>query len=570
MKFSVVCSLFNWTQKAKSTAKKRSKLRKFLDTFDYFGAVRLILPAQDRHRGSYGLRESVLAACLADALGPRHVSPLRRCPPPLQLAEGWTPNRTQCRELRPRCRRGGNIKAVLQNMQGSTSGGLIIKGLNRLLDRLASSENRTEKISVLSDLIKETSAQEMKWIIKIILKVHVQRDPEVYNLKMLNANSKGPNHIIIMDHALLPNNLCLSFSDIEVGKPVRPQLAMRVCNANTAWKKLHGKEVAVECKFDGDRIQIHNNGQEIHFFSRNFLDHPEYEHSVSDVIMQNVLVDRCILDGEMLVWDATMNRFAEFGSNQEIGEPCWSVTAYNVDDVERFYKEAVENRDEGIVLKDRVSKWEPGDQSGKWLKLKRGYYGSGRRGGEVAQFLVGLAERSSPNTFPSRFISFCRVGTGLSDEELDVVVTKLKPFFWYYLDKGVVYVVFPLISCIQKAMETKKTALYIKVFAAPYSLRYPRVDRVRYDKPWHECLDVQSFVELVDSSNGTTKRGADCGEVQNNKPRGMKLSRKGEKKRVSVVSRHFIQTDVSYVTEATLIFSDTVFSILNHVDLNSS
>ncbi|KAG5564975.1 hypothetical protein RHGRI_000997 [Rhododendron griersonianum] len=102
-----------------------------------------------------------------------------------------------------------------------------------------------------------------------------------------------------------------------------------------------------------------------------------------------------------------------------------------------------------------------------------------------------------------------------------------------------------------------------EVFAAPYSLRYPRIDRVRYDKPWHEYLDVQSFIELVDSSNGTTKRGADCGEVQNNKPRGMKLSRKGEKKRVSVVSPRFIQTDVSYITEATLIFSDMVFYFVN-------
>lgn len=30
-------------------------------------------------------------------------------------------------------------------------------------------------------------------------------------------------------------------------------------------------------------------------------------------------VFRCILDGEMLVWDKSSNRFAEFGSNQEIG-----------------------------------------------------------------------------------------------------------------------------------------------------------------------------------------------------------------------------------------------------------
>lgn len=32
---------------------------------------------------------------------------------------------------------------------------------------------------------------------------------------------------------------------------------------------------------------------------------------------------------------------------------------------------------------------------------------------------------------------------------------------------------------------------FVQVFAAPYSLRFPRIDRIRYDKPWHECLDVQ-------------------------------------------------------------------------------
>lgn len=72
-KFSVMCSLFNWIQKSKSSGKKRSKFRKFLDSFckpsDYFSAIRLILPSLDRERGSYGLKESVLATCLIDALG---------------------------------------------------------------------------------------------------------------------------------------------------------------------------------------------------------------------------------------------------------------------------------------------------------------------------------------------------------------------------------------------------------------------------------------------------------------------------------------------------------------------
>lgn len=72
-KVSVLVSLFNWIQKTKPSLKKRSKFRKFLDTYcdssDYFSALRLILPSLDRERGSYGLKESVLATSLIDALG---------------------------------------------------------------------------------------------------------------------------------------------------------------------------------------------------------------------------------------------------------------------------------------------------------------------------------------------------------------------------------------------------------------------------------------------------------------------------------------------------------------------
>ncbi|PNY05396.1 DNA ligase 4-like protein, partial [Trifolium pratense] len=409
---------------------------------------------------------------------------------------------------------------------------------------------------------------------------------------------------------------------------------------------LHGKEVVAECKFDGDRIQIHKNGTEIHFFSRNFIDHSEYAHGMSEIIIQNILVDRCILDGEMLVWDTSLNRFAEFGSNQEIGmqqgmglrvidsyavslslssstinfsyqqivihqtlkerheilrkvvkplkgrfeilipngginshpssgEPCWSFIAHNADEVERFFKETIENRDEGIVVKDLSSKWEPSDRSGKWLKLKPdyvqagsdldvliigGYYGSGRRGGEVAQFLVGLAERQSPNTHPKRFISFCRVGTGLSDDELEAVITKLKPYFRKYpkkmqpsfyqvthhsKERPDVWVDSPEKSIILSITSEIRT-IESEVFAAPYSLRFPRIDRVRYDKAWHECLDVQSFIELVQSSNGTTQRDPEYG-TKDSKPKRMKSSVRGEKKNVSIVPSHLSQTDVSGV-----------------------
>ncbi|CAH8355367.1 unnamed protein product [Eruca vesicaria subsp. sativa] len=658
IKFSVLVSLFNWIQKSKTSSQKRSKFRKFLDTYckpsDYFVAVRLIIPSLDRERGSYGLKESVLATCLIDALG------ISRDAPDAVRLLNW--------------RKGGTAKAgvnagnfsliaaeVLQRRQGMASGGLSIKELNDLLDRLASSENRGEKTSVLSTLIQKTNAQEMKWVIRIILKdlklgmseksIFQEFHPDAEDLFNVTCDLK------LVCEKLRDRHQRHKRQDIEVGKAVRPQLAMRISDVNAAWKKLHGKDVVAECKFDGDRIQIHKNGTEIHYFSRNFLDHSEYAHAMSDLIVQNIMADKCILDGEMLVWDTSLNRFAEFGSNQEIakaaregldshkqlcyvafdvlyvgdtsvihqslkerhellrkvvkplkgrlevllpegglnvhrpsGEPSWSIVVNSAADVERFFKETVENRDEGVVLKDLGSKWEPGDRSSKWLKLKPeyvragsdldvliigGYYGSGRHGGEVAQFLVALADRAEANVYPRRFMSFCRVGTGLSDEELNTVVSKLKPYFrknehpkkappsFYQVtnhskERPDVWIESPEKSIILSITSDIRT-IRSEVFVAPYSLRFPRIDKVRYDKPWHECLDVQAFVELVNSSNGTTQKQKESESTQDNP----KVTKRGEKKNVSLVPSQFIQTDVSDIKGKTSIFSNMIFYFVN-------
>lgn len=128
---------------------------------------------------------------------------------------------------------------------------------------------------------------------------------DLINVKMLFiffSSFRQNVHMYPKDTAYeLRTVLCIKLQDIEVGKAVRPQLAMRVGDANIAWKKVsynrntnyshvhgcingdsvsylsyflplhsqfHGKEVVVECKFDGDRIQIHKNGTEVHYFSR--------------------------------------------------------------------------------------------------------------------------------------------------------------------------------------------------------------------------------------------------------------------------------------------------------------
>ncbi|KAL4205377.1 hypothetical protein AMTRI_Chr01g136960 [Amborella trichopoda] len=663
VKFSVLCSMFQALARNKSSVMKRKHFRTFLDhvykSKEYFSAIRLILPSLDRERGTYGLKESVLATCLIDALG---IS--RESEDALRLIN-W---RKGGAKTGPNAGNFALVAAeVLQRRQGMTSGGLTIKEVNDLLDRLAAAENREQKTSVLSELIKKTNSVEMKWIVMIILKDLKLGISEKSIFREFHTDAEDLFNVTcdlkLVCEKLKDRTQRNKRQDIEAGKAVRPQLAMRVADASSAWKKvllLHGKQVVIECKFDGDRIQIHKNGNELCFFSRNFIDHPEYGHAMSSLILQNVLVERCILDGEMLVWDTSTNRFAEFGSNQEIAkasndgiegdrqlcyvafdilyvgdtsvihqslrerhellrkvvqpvkgrleilvpdgglnvrrpsdEPCWSLIAYSVEDVEKFFKETIENRDEGIVLKDLDSKWEPGDRSGKWLKLKPdyvhtgsdldvliigGYFGSGHRGGEVAQFLVGLADRANPGTYPTRFLSFCRVGTGLSEDELDVLVNKLKPYFrknenpkkapnFYEVtnhskERPDVWIGNPeksIILSITSDIRTIKT----EVFASPYALRFPRIHRVRYDKPWHECLDVQSFVDLVHSKDGTMQRDMEPGGLNNKGPKRKRPLRKGPNKMTTVVPSHFIQTDISRVKEESLLFTNMMFYFVN-------
>uniref|UniRef100_A0ACD5UTE0 Uncharacterized protein n=1 Tax=Avena sativa TaxID=4498 RepID=A0ACD5UTE0_AVESA len=662
VRFGLLVSMFQAMSQDRTAAKKRGRLRTFLSDRvygakgrdDYFSALRLLLPGLDRERGSYGLKEASLAAALVDALGIAKDSP-----DALRLTN-W--------------RRGGGGRnagnfalvaaEVLQRRQGMTSGGLTIKEVNDALDRLAASDNRSEKATILSNLIKKTNPLEMKWLLMIILKdlkvgiseknVFHEFHPDAEELFNVTCDLK------LVCEKLNDQSQRHKRQDIEVGKAVRPQLALRVSNASSAWKKLHGKPVVAECKFDGERIQIHKNGEEIHFFSRTFLDHSAYVPGMSKFLKENILVDRCILDGELLVWNTVLNRFDEFGSIQEIAkaasegletdrqmcyiafdilysgdcsvihlnlterheflrkaikplkgrleilvptgglnihrrsdEPCWSIFASNIEDIEKFFKETVENRDEGIVLKDLNSKWEPGDRSGKWLKLKPdyinagadldviiigGYYGSGRRGGEVAQFLLGLAVPSDDNSYPKRFLSFCRVGTGLSDEELATLVAKLKPHFrkneypkkpprFYEVtnnskERPDVWIESPDKSVIMSITSDIRT-IKSEVFAAPYCLRFPRIQRVRYDKPWHECLDVQSLMEIVHSNNGTMHRAEDDKGLKKDNLKNPKTNKRGEKKNVSIIPSHLMKTDISGLKGETLIFANAMFYFVN-------
>lgn len=81
-------------------------------------------------------------------------------------------------------------------------------------------------------------------------------------------------------------------------------------------------------------------------------------------------------------------------------------------------------QEEGIIIKALDSPWQMNDRSNAWLKIKPDYvhssdidaviigafYGTGRNGGLVTQWLLALAEAPPGGSrgTPSNFLSFCK------------------------------------------------------------------------------------------------------------------------------------------------------------------
>lgn len=84
--------------------------------------------------------------------------------------------------------------------------------------------------------------------------------------------------------------------------------------------------------------------------------------------------------------------------------------------------EAIDNREEGLVVKSVSSLYKPNTRKGGWLKIKPeyidglmdeldliiigGYFGEGHRSGMVSHFLLGVAVPNGSGLFEPSFFFF--------------------------------------------------------------------------------------------------------------------------------------------------------------------
>ncbi|KAL8900689.1 MAG: hypothetical protein Q9192_000939 [Flavoplaca navasiana] len=234
------------------------------------------------------------------------------------------------------------------------------------------------------------------------------------------------------------------------------------------------------------------------------------------------------------------------------------VEATSVQEIEKMLQRVVAEASEGLVIKNPRSAYRLNDRNDDWIKVKPeymtefgedldciivgGYYGSGRRGGNLSSFMCGLRvdENQVRNgTSPMKCYSFFKVGGGFTAQDyaeirhrtegkwkpwdskrppidyIELAGGQLqyeRPDVWIRPDESVVISV--------KAAQVTPT----DSFRTGHTLRFPRFKSIRKDRQWDTALSLSGFQAL--KSNAELETDKKRMQVDDSRKKRQKTSRK--------------------------------------------
>jgi DNA ligase-1 len=269
---------------------------------------------------------------------------------------------------------------------------------------------------------------------------------------------------------------------VSISEPIRPMLAERLPSPEEILEKLGGRCVA-EYKYDGERLQGHKQGKSVVLYSRRCENISGQYPDAIQLLKDHVKAEEAILEcecvavdpdtGEMRPFQELMHRRRKYGIEKAIedypislfmfealyvdGEDLTlkpyptrrkflektvkvservkladNIIASDVDKLEKFFLEAIENGCEGLVCKSIAgdSVYQAGARGWLWIKYKRDYksemtdtvdlvvvgafYGRGKRAGSYGALLL-----AAYNQEKDTFETVTKCGTGFTDEDLE-------------------------------------------------------------------------------------------------------------------------------------------------------
>jgi len=335
---------------------------------------------------------------------------------------------------------------------------------------------------------------------------------------------------------------------VVLNRPLKMMLAQIAPGINEAVKEMG--RVAVEWKFDGARVQIHKEGNDITVYSRKLEDVTSSLPDIVKSIKSGVSANSAILDGEAvalgkdkrpMAFQEILRRFRRkynitataieiplvlnifdimylngeslidtplIERRRRLEDVCESsiLAGQTITDdaslVEGIYKEALAAGHEGVMLKNPGSFYTPGKRGKNWLKIKPvmetldlvvigGEWGEGRRAKLIGSYLLACRDPDS-----GRFLSMGRVATGITDEQLEELTNIFKELV---ISESGIHVDFEPKVVFEVAFEEiQKSPNY----DSGYALRFPRLVNVRSDKSTEDADSIERVEQLYSGQKG--------------------------------------------------------------------
>ncbi|MBU2634121.1 MAG: ATP-dependent DNA ligase [Nanoarchaeota archaeon] len=415
-----------------------------------------------------------------------------------------------------------------------------------------------KKIQLIVELLNNADGEEARFIVNTVLEnLRVGVASGIIRDSIAKAFDKDVKDVenkynLITDYgeiAELAKKNKLKSVSLKVGRPIKSMLAIKLENIKDAFKAL-GETVQAEYKLDGFRLNIHKD-KEIKLFTRNLEDVTKQFDELINVVKENVKGKSFILDCEVVGFDSKTGRYLPFQSiSQRIKRKydiedmakkfpvelhVFDVLYYNgknlmdkslkerrellekilkekekkivltkklVSDNERkigdFYKEALKNGHEGIMIKNLGSKYIPGRYVNGWIKLKpvlesldlvilKGVWGEGKRSNWLSSFTLACSNGD-------KFLDVGKVGTGIKEKGEGVTFKTLTKELKKYIlkENGKEVILKPKLIVEINYEEIQKSPSY----SSGYALRFPRVLRIRGDKSIREINTLEDIKRI--------------------------------------------------------------------------
>ena len=335
---------------------------------------------------------------------------------------------------------------------------------------------------------------------------------------------------------------------LKVGHPIKAMLPKKVSKIKDGFKEV-GQPCALEYKYDGFRMLIHKKKNEIILFTRSLENVTKQFPEVVDYVKKHVKGDSLILDSEAVGFDKKTKKYTDFQAISQrirrkydidqlkeklpielnifdilyydgkslLDEPfekraqlirkivknipykiiaSKQIITGNEKKAIEFYKKALKDNQEGVMMKNLNSPYRPGRRVGNMVKMKPeerdldlvitgAEYGTGKRSGWLSSFILSCKGSNG-------YLRVGKVGTGIKEKSeegisFDELTKLLVPLI--KKEKGKNIEIKPKIVVAVTYQEIQKSPNYDSGFA----LRFPRFTALRPDKPLSEITTLDEI-----------------------------------------------------------------------------